>query len=409
MAAQSAAPLEEITWRSPHHVQMMGGFLHSNNILFYFAESPFFDPTSNNASLAIQASYNDNFRPFIETREAFEGRLKTMQGLEFMVAHDPLQEAAAAAAAAAGGKQPQRLPQEPSNVWVIRKQTRKKRTGAGAGSGSRVAGDDDEIQVLATYFVVGDSVYMAPSVLKIVGSRMLSTVTSLTKALSVASPLPIFSPSYGHTYMPPVPKSLDASRPGVQQSGQQSIADTPIPDTSSQSKNGSGPLPTATQQTSAPTTAFPLTSSSTTMQDSRSLVEAFNLLSRYGDEFMDDAPLLGEPGSFIIGKTTTEPLVVGTRQSTNNKASKAPTPAPSAGMLAGMSKPGTPAASAAGTTAAPPAIKTDQATLGDLGKAGKGGEKSPTTPGGGREKVKRRKSKISSATLASSPTVTGGS
>ena len=63
-----------------------------NIVLFYFAASPFFDATSNNASLAIQASYNDNFRPFIETRDAFEGRLKTMQGLEFMVAHDPLQQ-----------------------------------------------------------------------------------------------------------------------------------------------------------------------------------------------------------------------------------------------------------------------------------------------------------------------------
>ncbi|KKZ61293.1 hypothetical protein EMCG_04101 [[Emmonsia] crescens] len=393
MAAQPEVPLEEITWRSPHHVQMMGGFLHSNNILFYFAESPFFDPTSNNASLAIQASYNENFRPFIETREAFEGRLKTMQGLEFMVVHDP-------------------LPQEPSNVWVIRKQVRKKRTGLGSG----VAGGDDEIQVLATYFVVGDSVYMAPSVLKIVGSRMLSTVTSLTKALSIASPLPIFSASYGHTYMPPIPKSLEASRPGGQQSGQQSIANTPMPDISSQSKGGSVPPATTTAQqpstsTSSPTS--PLTSSSTTMQDSRSLAEAFNLLSRYGDEFMDDAPLLGEPGSFIIGRTSTEPLLVAMRQSTNNKASKAPTPAPSAGVGGGMSKPGTPAAAAAaataGTTAAPPTIKTDPATLGVVGKAGKGGEKSPTTPGGGRERVKRKKSKVSSTAVASLAAGTGGS
>lgn len=149
------------------------------------------------------------------------------------------------------------------------------------------------------------------------------------------------------------------------------------------------------------------------MQDSRSLAEAFNLLSRYGDEFMDDAPLLGEPGSFIIGRTSTEPLLVAMRQSTNNKASKAPTPAPSAGVGGGMSKPGTPAAAAAaataGTTAAPPTIKTDPATLGVVGKAGKGGEKSPTTPGGGRERVKRKKSKISSTAVASLATGTGSS
>ncbi|KAK2731823.1 Mediator of RNA polymerase II transcription subunit 6 [Onygenales sp. PD_40] len=360
MANQPEVSLEEITWRSPQHVQMMGGFIHSNNILFYFAESPFFDATSNNASLAVQASYNENFRPFIETREAFEGRLKTMQGLEFMVAHDPIQEAHAAAVAAAGGKQPQRLPQEPSNVWVIRKQMRRKR-----------AGMDDEIQVLATYFVVGDSVYMAPSVMKVVGSRMLSTVTSLTKALSVASPLPIFSPSHGHTYMPPVPKSLESTqpRPG-QQSAQQSTANTPMPDTANQPRIATSP----------PTTS--LTSSTTQSQDTRSLIEAFNLLSRYGDEYMDDAPLTGEPGAFIISKKAAEQPV---RQPPAPPRSKAPTPAPAG--VGSTSKPGTPAAT--------PSIKTDAATIGPA-KGGKGGEKSPTTPGGGREKVKRRKSKIGS-------------
>jgi mediator of RNA polymerase II transcription subunit 6 len=176
----SSISLEEITWRSPQHVQMMGGFLHSNNsksyerspfllvhpqlrarenlnvVLFYFAESPFFDAISNNASLAIQASYNENFRPFIETRDAFEGRLKTMQGLEFMVAHDPLQQHQALQ------QQHQQL-QEPSNVWVIRKQMRKKRPVG-----------EDEVQILATYFVVGDSIYMAPSVLNVVGGRLVS-------------------------------------------------------------------------------------------------------------------------------------------------------------------------------------------------------------------------------------------
>lgn len=31
MAGSQDAPLEEILWRSPSHVQMMGGYLHSNN------------------------------------------------------------------------------------------------------------------------------------------------------------------------------------------------------------------------------------------------------------------------------------------------------------------------------------------------------------------------------------------
>lgn len=124
--------------------------------MFYFAESPFFDPTSNNASLAIQASYNEAFRHFVETREAFEARLQTMQGLEFVVAYDPLQ----AAAQPDGG-----FAHEPSDVWVIRKQNRRKR-GAGAA---------DEVHVLDTFFVVGDCIYMAPCVASVVGNRIVRT------------------------------------------------------------------------------------------------------------------------------------------------------------------------------------------------------------------------------------------
>ncbi|KAF3483721.1 mediator of RNA polymerase II transcription subunit 6 [Arthroderma uncinatum] len=223
MDSSSDVVLEEITWRSPQHVQLMGGFIHSNNILFYFAESPFFDSTSNNATLTLQAMHNENFRQFIETREAFEGRLKSMQGLEFIVAHDPIQEAAAAVAAG-------NAPQEPSNIW-------------------------------------------------------LSTVTSLTKLLPVASRQLLFTPSHGHTYTPPIPKHTEASQAGVPQSAQSGKETTPVP---------------GTQNTS--TSASPSKLGSGATHDMRNLSDALNLLSRYGDEYMDEMPLVGEPGSFIISK-----------------------------------------------------------------------------------------------------------
>ncbi|KKK22029.1 hypothetical protein ARAM_002107 [Aspergillus rambellii] len=266
---QEPSSLEEILWRSPPHVQMMGGYLHSNNILFYFAESPFFDATSNNASLAIQANYNEAFRHFVETREAFEGRLKTMQGLEFVVAYDPLQAAA---------QSNTQFARDPSNIWVIRKQTRRKR-----------AGLDDEVVVLATFFVVGDCIYMAPSVASVVGNRILSAVTSLTSLLKTASTLPIFTPSHGHTYLPPAPKSTDPSQPGVQSQG--SKENTPMPDVDASSKAAAALVSSQAQQTSG-----------STFQDLKTLAESFNLLSRYGDEFMDENPLVGEPGSFILSK-----------------------------------------------------------------------------------------------------------
>lgn len=76
-----------------------------------------------------------------------------MQGLEFIVAYDPLQAAA---------QSDTNFAHEPSNVWVIRKQTRRHR-----------AGMDDEVVVISTYFVVGDCIYMAPSVGSVVGNRIV--------------------------------------------------------------------------------------------------------------------------------------------------------------------------------------------------------------------------------------------
>jgi mediator of RNA polymerase II transcription subunit 6 len=43
-------------------------------------------------------------------------------------------------------------------------------------------------------------------------------------------------------------------------------------------------------------------------EETRNLTEALALLSRYGDEFMDETPLVGEPGSFIFSKASDAPL-----------------------------------------------------------------------------------------------------
>jgi mediator of RNA polymerase II transcription subunit 6 len=145
MASQEP-PLDEIQWRSPPIAASMQG-IHSNSVLFYFANSPFYDPTSNNAILTSQAMFNQNMLPIIQTREAFEGRLRTMNGLEFIVAQEPAEMA----------------PGTGTGVWVIRKQTRRKRPS-----------EDDEIIVHATYFVVGENIYMAPTAADVLGSGMVT-------------------------------------------------------------------------------------------------------------------------------------------------------------------------------------------------------------------------------------------
>jgi mediator of RNA polymerase II transcription subunit 6 len=133
-------PQDEIQWRSPPHAQELGG-IHSNTILFYFAISPFFDQTSNNHTVYTQAFFTGQMH-LVQTREAFEGRLKTMTGLEFMVAQEP--------ANMVNG----------TGVWVIRKQRRQQRPG-----------QEPLLTLLSTYFVVGENIYMAPSMGDVLSSR----------------------------------------------------------------------------------------------------------------------------------------------------------------------------------------------------------------------------------------------
>lgn len=146
MASPNDPPLDEIQWRSPQTLASMGG-LHSNTILFYFAESPFFERTSNNAVIMSQAMNNMSMYHYIQTREAFEGRLKTMSGLEFIVGEEPAETG----------------PGMGTGVWVIRKQTRRKQQYQ----------EDDEITVHASFFVVGENIYMAPTLADILASRIV--------------------------------------------------------------------------------------------------------------------------------------------------------------------------------------------------------------------------------------------
>ncbi|KAJ5934025.1 hypothetical protein N7454_006354 [Penicillium verhagenii] len=328
MASQDTA-MEEILWRSPPHVQMMGGYIHSNNILFYFAESPFFDPTSNNASLAIQANYNEAFRNFVETREAFEARLKTMSGLEFIVAYDPLQAAA---------QTDTRFAHEPSNVWVIRKQNRRKRNGM-----------DDEVVVISTYFLVGDCIYMAPS------------VATFGRYIPITAHEDCLHPSDLHpflrTHIPPTHGAGHRVRrtgiPAKQRN-------TPMPEAA----------PPSTSDTQATSSAgLGISNTNSSYHDTRSLAESFSLFTKYGDEFMDETPLVGEPGSFIMSRVGNE----------NDRATKnAAAPKSSLGVTAN-------------TPGVPGRVSTPQVRVDTPGKAS---DKSNSPPSSGENKARRKKNRV---------------
>ena len=347
----------------------------SLTVLPYFAESPFFDPTSNNATLTTQALYNPNMYYIIQTREAFEGRLRTMQGLEFMVTHDPSEND---------------TKHDHSGVWVIRKQKRRKRQNA-----------QDEVTGISSYYVVGDNVYMAPSVGNVLSSRLvcasillfthyadlklqLSTVTSLTKLLSTASSLPIFTPSLGHTYLPPVSKN---ATPGSSlQTTQASKESTPMP-------GGGTPLPAA--QETANSTKASKSISDQGLQGVQMLEYSYSLFNRYGNEYMDENPIVGEPGAFKLSKSHNSSLA--TSMTMSKTSSQAPDGSKSSTQTTEIP---TPAKSAVPT----PQLKTDDLPA-PIRKATKGSEKSPTTPST-KEKKSRRKSKAAGDRGATTPKAT---
>ncbi|KAJ4302150.1 Mediator of RNA polymerase II transcription subunit 6 [Collariella sp. IMI 366227] len=145
-AAHTGPPLDEIQWRAPPEFE---AGVHNNSVLYYFAQSPFYDKTSNNEVVFQQGLNNPNMTQFLATRELFEGRLKTMSGLEFIVAQEPAETG----------------PGMGTGVWVINKQTRRKRQG-----------EEDEIMVHATYFIVGENIYMAPSLADLISSRIVQSL-----------------------------------------------------------------------------------------------------------------------------------------------------------------------------------------------------------------------------------------
>lgn len=100
---------------------------------------------------------------------------------------------------------------------------------------------------------------------------------------------------------------------------------------------------------------------------SQMLAESYSLSLRYSNEYMDENPLVGEPGSFIMTKTRE--------------------PAPQSSLKIQTSIPTKPAESSEAKNTTPFAP----------GKKGsKGAEKSPITPGT-KDKKARRKSKAAGA------------
>ena len=118
------------------------------------------------------------------------------------------------------------------------------------------------------------------------------------------------------------------------------------------------------------------------------LAGSYDLLLHYGNEYMDENPVVGEPGAFKLAKAH-NPALASFTSTTKSSFESSQAATPGKGAL----------------TPQPPPIKTEDLAA-PVKKSTKGGEKSPTTPGGAKEKKMRRKSKAAGAGDATTPKIT---
>ncbi|KAH0350989.1 MED6-domain-containing protein, partial [Aureobasidium melanogenum] len=266
----NGTPLDEVQFRRPDVIAYWEG-IHENSIHPILRETPFFDPTTKNGLLWKQAEIHPPIWDMCRNRQAFETRLKQMNGVEYLIVGEP---------------QPNPDPSlgPDTGIWVIRKQDRRKRPT-----------QPDEITVLATYYLVGENMYQAPSVYDIVGNHLLSAMTSLTKFTQTAAPLPLYTPATGYTYFPPATaKSLVASQALSSTSREASTAPTPA----------ELPSAAALDPAAQSTTSNELKSTKgADPRAQRALQDSLQMMLHYGDEYMDENPLRGEPGNFTFSAT----------------------------------------------------------------------------------------------------------
>ncbi|KAK4230460.1 putative mediator of RNA polymerase II transcription subunit 6 [Podospora fimiseda] len=321
-------PLDEIGWTgNPMEV----GGIHNNSILYYFAKSPFYDKTSNNEVVFNQGLNNAAMFQFLATREMFEGRLKTMSGLEFIVAQEPAET----------------NPGAGTGVWVVNKQTRRKRQN-----------EDDEVIVHSSYYLIHDTWFMAPSLADVFSMRIAHIATSIKNILPKVSEVQTWSPATGTTFKKPVEKKDDKASSALNLGGASTASAPEVPATKKLQLLHSDPT-----EDVPPPWIFD---------------DVLAIHERCGDQYMDENPITGTPGAFILSSTGRPKVNLAT----------APLQ-PGKGLPLGFGGAGPGAAGIAGKL---PALNTKVAQVTD-GPVSAKATKSPKTPGvGGPGKLKRRKS-----------------
>lgn len=156
---------------------------------------------------------------------------------------------------------------------------------------------------------------------------------------------------------------------------------------------GGTPLPT-TQETATSAKASKHTSD-TGLQGVHMLAYSYDLSDRYANEYMDENPIVGEPGSFKLSKSHNTSFATSTHTSKPSSQVQE-----SSKLSSQSSEVATPAKSAVPT----PQLKTEDLPA-PVRKGTKGSEKTPLTPGT-KEKKSRRKSKAAGDKGVTTPKAT---
>ena len=124
-------------------------------MLWYFAQSPFFEKTSQNQELITQYGGTPLEGRFLGTKKGWHDQLRMRRGVSYVVHHDPIETNTQFDGPKA---------KEQSNVWVIRKQRRDEPQ------------DESSVRVLGYYFILNDAIYEAPSMASVLSTRMVCIV-----------------------------------------------------------------------------------------------------------------------------------------------------------------------------------------------------------------------------------------
>ncbi|KAM0788642.1 hypothetical protein ACM66B_006112 [Microbotryomycetes sp. NB124-2] len=134
--------LSHVQWRAAEWLLAFGP-LTVSSVMDYFVMSPFFDRTSNNATLRMQMQFSRGGMDGVDE----ENELRKFVGVEYAVVHAA-----------------------PPSLFIIHKRDRVSPT---------------EATPIAAYYVLNDSVYQGPSLHTVINERILTSLHALSRGLEL--------------------------------------------------------------------------------------------------------------------------------------------------------------------------------------------------------------------------------